>query len=269
MSYYDTLGVSREATQDEIKKAYRNLSKQHHPDRGGNEEKFKEVAEAYETLSDPNRRRQYDMGGQDSQFFRDYSANNPHMDMSDIFNQFFGGQNPFNNRRASKGPDRRVQITLSFNDAFFGCKRSLDLGADKVSINFKPGVRRGQSFRVSGKGSPHPFNSNLPNGDLIVTVDVLHDPNFIVNGHDIYVELYLNWWDCMLGSPQKIQMPDGQVSITVPRSTAPGTTLRVQGKGWPVYGTQQRGNLMVKVSARYPELNQKQMEIIQKIKEHA
>lgn len=270
MSYYDVLGVDRNATQDEIKKAYRQLSKQHHPDRGGDEEKFKEISAAYEVLGDASRRKQYDMGGQDQGFFRDFAGGNPNMDFSDIFNQFFGGQNPFNRQqRSNKGPDRRVQISLSFHEAFFGCKRNLDLGDDKVSINFKAGVKRGQSFRVPGKGAAHPFNSNLPKGDLIVTVDVMHDSTYIVNGNDIYVELYLDWWDCLLGSSQKIPMPDGNVSITIPKNTSPSTTLRVHGKGWPIYGTNQRGNLMVKVSARYPELNAQQIEIIQKIKELA
>lgn len=274
-SYYDVLGVDKTATQDQIKKAYRKMSMKHHPDKtGGDDEKFKEINEAYETLSDANKRKMYDMGpgyggnpfGWDSR-----QGHNPFGDfdnMSDIFNNIFGGA--FHNQRghrAAKGPDKRVNIMCSFNDAFNGFKRNIDLGNDKISINFKPGVQNGQTFKIKGRGAPHPINSNLPNGDLIVVVTVQHDlSGLVLNGNDIYVEVNIPWWDLMTGTSHSVKLPNENVKIVVPSETQGNRTLRVAGKGYPKYGTDQRGDLMVRVNPIWPKLNPEQMFLVEKIK---
>lgn len=269
MSYYETLGVDKTATQDEIKKAYRNLSKQHHPDmNGGDESKFKEIAEAYETLGDPQKRQQYDVRGSGHDFFNNWGGRNAQYNasMSDIFDQMFGNQ--FRQQQPQKGSDYRVDMHVSFEEAFSGTSKRFSINGNEISINFKAGLKTGQKFRLKGKGAPHPFNSNLPNGDAIVIIHVIQDARFILQGDDIWVESTLEWWDIMVGTRIGVWTPEGLINITIPEGTKPGSTLRIKGKGFPIYNTDQRGDLLCRVNASYPNLTEEQIELIKKIKEH-
>lgn len=265
MSYYEALGVDRTATQDEIKKAYRNLSKQHHPDmNGGDDARFKEIAEAYETLGDPQKRQQYDARGSSHDFFSQFR--NSGQNMGDIFDQFFGGQ--FRQQQPQKGPDYRVDIHVTFDEAYSGTSKQFSFNGQELSINFKPGLKTGQKFRLKGKGGEHPFNSNLPKGDIIVMIHVIQDGRFILQNDDIWVEHSLPWWDIMLGTKIGVWTPQGLINVTVPKGTRPGGTLRIKEKGFPIYNTDRYGDLLCRVNATYPELTDMQIELIKNIRDN-
>ena len=262
MDHYNTLGVDKSATQQEIKKAYRKLSMKYHPDKGGNEEKFKEIADAYAIVGTEAKRQQYDavqnnpyadfagMGGMDGNF-------------SDVFNSFFGQQ-----RQQPKGNDIRVDLHITFDEAFRGVSKTFSLNGYESTINLKAGVKTGQKFRLAGKGQAHPINSSLPPGDLIVLIHVQMSPEFIVdNRNDIWIDVTLPWFEIMAGTKITIATLDGPISIKVPTGTTPGKVLRIKEKGWPDYNTQTRGGLMCKLNPSYPELNTQQQEYINKVYE--
>ena len=263
MNHYTTLGVDKTATQSEIKKAYRKLSMQHHPDKGGDGNRFKEIADAYAVVGDESKRQQYDamqenpfsafgnMGGMDGNF-------------SDVFNQFFGGQ--FNRQQQTRGSDIRVDMHITFEEAFHGCSKTFQVNGYESTINLKRGVKSGQKFRMAGKGAPHPYNSTLPPGDLLVTIHVNLNSDYIIDqDNNIWVEVSLPWYEIMSGTKVTIQTLEGAITLNVPENTMPGKVLRVREKGWPNYNTQIRGSLLCKINGSYPELNETQLEYIKKV----
>ena len=265
MNHYQTLGVDKSATQAEIKKAYRKLSMKHHPDKGGNEDKFKEIADAYTVIGDENKRQQYDavqenpfanfnnMGGMDGNF-------------SDLFNQFFSeNRGPFQQQQ-TKGNDIRVQLHISFTEAFYGITKNFRVGAESITIHLKPGARSGQRLIVHGKGSPHPFNSQLPNGNVIIEISVeLSSENIIDQQNNIWREYSMPWFDIMTGCKITINTLDGPLAVMIPKHSQPGKVLRLKNKGWPDYSSGIRGNLMLKLNPTYPDLNEEQVEYIKKV----
>ena len=264
MSHYQTLGVDKTATQAEIKKSYRKLSMQHHPDKGGNEDKFKEIADAYAVVGDESKRQQYDamqenpfanfgnMGGMDGNF-------------GDLFNQFFGNRGPFQQQQ-SKGNDVRVQLHISISEAFYGVTKNFRVGNENITMHIKPGAKTGMRITIHGKGSPHPFNSQLPNGNVIVEVSVELNPENVVDAqNNIWREYSLPWYDIMTGTKITINSLDGPLAIMIPKHSQPGKVLRLKNKGWPDYNTGVRGNLMLKLNASYPDLNEQQLEYISKV----
>ena len=262
MNHYETLGVDKTATQAEIKKAYRKLSMQYHPDKGGDEERFKQVAQAYGVIGDEHKRRQYDQ--QQANPFANFN-NMDGMDgnFSDLFNQFFSGAR----HQPVKGADVRVEMHISFEEAFTGCSKQFNINGRAVNVNLKPGVRSGQKLRLRGYGQPHPFNSELPAGDCIITVGVMHNAEWIVDNQDnIWQDVNMPWYDIMLGKKVSINTIEGPINITIPENTQPGSTLRIKEKGWPNYDTGLRGALLCKIIPTYPELNSTQLEYIKKVR---
>lgn len=265
MSHYDTLGVSENATQDEIKKAYRKLSKEYHPDvSGGDDLKFKEIAEAYSIIGDKDKKVIYDNKQRQEDFFTRFNKQDRYT-ASDMFDQVFG--NAFNSQqRRQKGDDIRVQIHVSFDEAFHGTTKTFDINGHNIRINFKPGLKTGQRFRIPERGAHHQLNTSLPNGDLIIEIHVIHDATFILQGNDIWIEKAIPWYDLMLGCTIPTMTPDGMINLKVPKGTTPEKTLRLKDKGYPVYNTNKHGDLLVKIHASYHELNEEQLEYIKKIK---
>ncbi len=263
MSHYQTLGVDKTATQAEIKKSYRKLSMQHHPDKGGDENKFKEVADAYAVIGNEGKRQQYDtmqadpfanyhnMGGMDGNF-------------SDLFNSMFSQQ-----QKNQRGTDIRVDMHITFDEAFNGCNKRFNLNGKEHTLNLKRGVQTGQRFKMAGEGQTNPFNSQMPPGDLIVTLHVAINPEFIIDDKcNVWVEVSLPWYEIMSGTRVMVNSLDGPISIRVPEGTAPGKVLRVKERGWPQYNTQLRGNFMCKINPSYPELNEIQLEYIKKVQDN-
>lgn len=263
MSYYEVLGVPEHATQEEIKKAYRKLALQYHPDRNsGQDDKFKEVALAYETLGNENSRQAYDAKRRDPfsdpNFFRTWNDSG---NFSDIFEQMFGNRRNPN----AKGPDVRVQMTLTFEESYRGCRKNIDLGAGEFIVSIPAGVSNGASLRVAGQGQSNPYNHSAPRGDVIINIQVLPDSHFVVNGLDIWVDIFADWWDVMMGCDCTIDHPDGKLNIKVPEGSRPGKVLRIKDKGMPSRNGM-RGALMCKINANYPILNEQQIKLIKEIK---
>lgn len=259
MNCYEILGVSKDASQSEIKKAYRDLVKIHHPDKGGSDEKFKEISEAYEILSDTQKRQDYDFKqnlGNSSfhQFFTNFNG-----DFSSMFNQSFGSQ--------AKGMDIRVTVNLTIEEVYNGTKKSIDIGYGGFNLNIPAGVANGAKLRVSGKGQPHPINSSAPAGDLIVIVQYLPDHELIIQGPDIWMDLTLDMFDLLLGAKVQIKNKLYELTVNIPKNSYEGKVLRISGKGIPIYNTNERGNLMIKLRTIPPNLNEEQLNLIKQVKE--
>ena len=271
MNYYETLNVSSDATSDEIKKSYRKLVKEHHPDKtGGDDSKFKQISEAYETLSDPVKKEQYDNKSRGYSPFNNFNKNQEYTsawqhafsgfggDFSDMFNQSFGGE--------AKGYDVRISITITLEESYDGVRKYIDVGTGGFNINIPRGIPNGTKLKIQGRGAQHPINSSAPPGDIILTVNVLPDPELIVNGSDIYVDLNLSWIDLLLGGEFEIHTKINSIKIKVPQGSHDSKLLRVVGKGMPIYNAEGFGNLMVKLRTLPINLTEAEIELLKKIK---
>jgi len=269
MNYYETLNVSKDASHDEIKKSYRRLVKNHHPDKtGGDDTLFKQIAAAYEILGDPIKRRQYD--SQNSQHARfdtggGFESNRWHDifshfggDYAEMFNQSFSG--------TTRGADVRVSLNLTIEESYGGTRRYIDVGTGGFNIDVPRGIPSGTKLKVPGKGAKHPINSSAPAGDIILTINILPDDGLIVNGSDIYTDLNLSWIDLLLGGEFEVKTKVHTVKIKVPQGSYDSKILRVVGKGMPIYNGEGFGNLMVKLRTLPISLTEEQVEILKKIK---
>jgi len=275
MDYYNTLGVKRGATDDDIKKAYRKMAMKYHPDRGGDEKKFKEVEEAYRTLSDPQKRQIFDMGGDpnrqqggfrqgDSPFEFHFNTGN----MDDIFESFgFGG---FGGRRQPRNKSYNINVTISLEDVLNGKNISAEVGIPGgrkkiVNIEIPPGIQHGQQIRYSGMGDTS--ISNVKPGDLIVNVLVANHRHYKREGDNLILDKPITVWDALLGSKIEITTLSGKnLSITVPQGTQPDTVLSCKSEGLPNMRSKVRGNLYVRIKVSIPkELTEKQKQLIYRL----
>ena len=252
---YAILGVPESADAQTIKKAYRKLARQNHPDATGGDkkktERFKEIGDAYEVLSDPKKRREYDRlrqapVGADgmpqgfdadafSQIFGDYHTGGGHGggfgDLGDLFSTLFGGGGPVGQARAPRrGPDMESSLQVGFREAALGTRRTLRTGAGRtVEVNVPAGVESGARLRVTGQGGQAPKNGRP--GDLYLDVVVQPDPHLRRSGHDIELALPLTVAEACLGTQVDVPTVDGSVRVTVPPGTGSGARLRLRGKG--------------------------------------
>ena len=259
MSHYQTLGVNENASQDEIKKAYRKLVRQYHPDKqGGDEEMFKKVAEAYEHLGTPERRQQYDA-----------KRRGGFGNLEDLFRQFSGSNFGFDSNFGfqAKGQDVRISFNLSLEEVYFGTTKYVDLGYTQLNVNIPKGVRAGSKLRLSGKGQPHPLNSGAPPGDLIISISIIPDNRLIVNGDDIWVDYAAPFYDLIMGIDIEIKTLVNSVKTKIPPNSYDGKVLRITGQGMPIYKQNAYGNLMVKLRSTNVELNDQQLELVKQIKD--
>lgn len=274
--YYQKLGLGRAASPDEIKKAYRSLAMKHHPDRGGDEKKFKEISEAYEILSDPEKKSMVDSGIDPA------AANNGHNrsgsnpfdfhfnsgNFEDVFSQF--GFH-FNNRQVRRNKSININVELTLEDVLNGKEIDADIALPgqsnkTININIPPGIDDGQQVRYQGLGDSSV--PNAPPGDLFVSVRVRQHPIFQRHGDSLAVEKTISVWDAMLGVNLKIDTIDGKnLQITVPPGTAPETVLSCKGEGMPNMRSKKRGNLLIKIKIDIPKnLTLDQKQLIEKIK---
>jgi DnaJ-class molecular chaperone len=251
---YKTLGVSKNASQEDIQKAYRRLAKKLHPDLNpGNkqaEEQFKEISAAYDLLGDPEKRARFDRGEIDEsgterpryRYYRDfadsdagdqYSSDAGFADFGgaeDIFSSIFGRGARANVRM--RGQDMHYRLELDFLDAINGAKRQLTLPDGSVlDVTIPAGTRDGQILRLRGKGSPGLGGG--PPGDALIEVSVRPHPIFVRKGDDIHVELPISLREAVLGGKVKVPTPTGPVTMTVPKWSNTGTVLRLKGRGAP------------------------------------
>ena len=301
-SYYEQLGVKKDASADEIKKAFRKLARKHHPDAGGSEETFKQINEAYEVLSDTKKRAQYDEYGQ---VFGEqgpppgYGAGGPGgpggfggfggqggrggyttvdfggaggpggFDIGDIFGSMFGGAGGgfggFGGARGpQKGQDLQVDLTVTFEQAFAGTQLSVrDANGKDISVTVPPGARDGGKLRFRGKGSPSP--SGGPAGDLYVITHLAPHPYFSRDGADVVMELPITAAEAALGTQVTIPVPDGtKAKLTIPAGTQHDRVFRMKGKGAPKLKGDGHGDLKVKVGVVVPKhLSARQKELLE------
>ncbi len=288
--YYGILGVTRSAKPDEIKRAYRKLAKQYHPDRNpGNqaaEAKFKEVQEAYEVLSDSQKRQEYDRFGragvgrwqQQPHGQRVYTWGGGSQvnvdDLEDLFAAFGGGgeqggASVFSNffdrmgggRRAPAAPRRGADVEqnlpLSFEQAIRGTTIDLTIRnsatgrQETLSVKIPPGVENGKRIRVRGKG--HPGENGGPTGDLHLVCAVQPHEYFERRGYDIHVEVPVTLTEAALGAKVDVPTIDGMMTLTVPPGTSGGAKLRLRGKGVPHGKSGQRGDQIATIRVTVPE----------------
>lgn len=287
--YYQTLGVQRNASDKEIKAAYRKLAREHHPDANkGNkasEEKFKEIGEAYEVLKDPEKRRRYDTlganykAGADFRPPPDFGAGGFTFDFGNLgdlgrggaFSDFFetlfgqagfGGQGGGGAFRA-QGPgqaqqrrtnDQEAEIELTLDEVLKGSTRTLQVTQQgqkprTLEVKIPPGVRTGSKIRVSGEAGK---NAGAPAGDLYLKVKVKPDPKFTIDGDNLISEVALSPAQVVIGAELSVPTLEGNVRIRVPAGTQNGRLLRLRGKGLPKVKGGPRGDLLVRAKIVVP-----------------
>lgn len=277
--HYQTLGVSRTATADEIKKAYKKLASKHHPDRGGNEEKFKEVQIAYDILSDPQKRQQYDNpnpfrqgNGQGFEFNFGDGA-----DMDDILNSIFGGhgrqQGPFGPRRAQprRNKDLRVNILVSLASTLEAQRKTVRVQTTnktpfEVDVDIPRGVTPGTTIKYSGRGDN--FFESLPRGDLYVIIQLEQDERFELFGSNVLTTLEIDSFEAMIGCEKTVQgIDDRNYKIKIPQGTQPGVKFRLEAQGLYAMNSNSRGDLVVELRVRTPKLTPEQLNQLVNLKD--
>lgn len=267
--YYAVLGVDHSAADREIKRAYRKLAQQYHPDNNPDdaaaESRFRDVTEAYDTLSDPKVRAEYDQAR--DAFARGVYTGGPggrtqyvHVDDMGDLGDLFGGVGGFGglgdifgrasrSRGPSKGGDVEAEASLSFHEAISGVTRSITVDGRTVAVKVPPGIDDGARVRLRGKGGPGADGG--PAGDLYVRVRVGSHPVFDRSGRNLAVEVPISFTEAALGARITVPTLDGKVTLKVPPGTPSGKTFRVTGKG--VETPKGTGDLLVTVTVVVPD----------------
>jgi curved DNA-binding protein len=295
--YYATLGVSKTATPEEIKLAYRKIARKCHPDLNPGdktaEAKFKDLNEANEVLSDPTKREKYDQFGQywdrpgygqappsgtnvGTEDFAQYG------DFDSFINDLLGrsGRRTTTRRTATVGfddfggfrsqapaPDTEAAIALTFAQAFHGVQQRLQLDDDTINVRIPAGAKPGSRIRLKGKGRPSPFSQQR--GDLYLTIEVLPHSFFRFEGDNLVCDVPIRPDEAVLGTEISVPTPDGSVKMKVPKGIKSGQSLRLRGKGWtlPKGG---RGDLFAKLQIVTPQdLSPIEQECYEKIQSHS
>ena len=296
--YYQLLGVKKDATKEEIKKAYRKLAMKYHPDhtKGDKaaEEKFKKISEAYAVLSDKEKRKEYDTFGAEG-FRQRFSQEDifKGFDFGDIFREFgfggdvfsgrgrgggmrfnFGGGSPFGSQAGQhqarmKGSDLVYELPLTLKEVATGTTKTISLQhqghAQKVTVKIPKGLISGKKLRLAGKGSPSPVGG--PPGDLFIQSKVLNDPSYSTEGYDLYLTQELKLSEAVLGTSISVTTLDGKkLSLKIPPGTRPGTKMRMPGHGLPHMKSSKKGDLFVKIQVKLPrKLTDEQKKLIEKL----
>ena len=286
--YYEVLGISRDASADDIQRAYRTLARRHHPDVNkdpGAEERFKQINEAYQVLKDPQTRQRYDRFGpdfrqipegyeraEDSRRARAGSAESRFgaeweysgVDIDDLLGGLFGARGPGGPIR---GADQEAELVLSVEDAYRGGGRSITLagpaGPRTYAVDIPPGVTDGQRIRLAGQGGPGRGDAGV--GDLYLVVRIAPHPRYRVHGRDIAVDLPLAPWEAALGATVTIDTPGGPGTVRVPPETSTGRRLRLRGRG--MRGPSGRaGDLYAEVRVAVPStLTERERELFEEL----
>ena len=242
MGYYDILGVDRDATPDTIKRAYRKLASQHHPDKGGDKTKFQEIQSAYDTLSDPTKRQQYDNPNHGGFGFRPGNS----FDFDSIFNMF-GAQ--FQHPHQQRAQQARMSLWITLRDVAVGGHRTISVGTQQgthaVDIEIPLGINDGDTVQYANVG---------PGGmDLLITYRIHPDARFQRQDLNLLCEQTVSIWDRILGCETTVKDIAGQeLSLTVPPRTQPGTRFRLRGRGLKSrHG--QSGDILIRLQAHIPE----------------
>lgn len=303
IDYYKILGVEKSATQDEIKKAYRKLARKYHPDLNPNDpsakDKFQEVNEANEVLSDPDKRKKYDAYGehwkhadefeaqrqanskQQGEYW--YSTDGAHFTgnfgedlhgfgkhasgFSDFFEELFGHRESGGRQRAFRGQDIEAQLQLSLRDAATTHKQTFSINGETLRITIPAGVENGQVIKLKGHGGSGA--NGEPKGDLYITFVIPDDPEFKRTGNDLSTNISIDMYTAILGGEITVNTLNGKVKLKVRPGTQNGTKVRLKGKGFPIYKQEGSfGDLIVTYNVTIPvNLSEKQRTLLRQLKE--
>ncbi len=273
IDYYQKLGLTKGATDEEIKKAYRKLARKLHPDLNPTDKeankKFQEVNEANEVLSDPEKRKKYDQYGKDWQHSeqfeqarqsgrrsahtsgQDFSGNFEGGDFSDFFSSMFGGSGGKRSQTKYKGQDYNSELQLSLRDAYATHQQTLNINGKSVRITIPAGIENGQAIKLKGYGAPG-VNGG-PNGDLFITFSIANDPRYKRQGNDLYINETIGLYTAVLGGDVTIDTLSGKIKLKVKPETQNGTKTRLKEKGFPVYKKEgEFGDLYITYTIQIP-----------------
>ncbi|MCX6151367.1 MAG: J domain-containing protein [Ignavibacteriales bacterium] len=296
--YYKILGVGKTATQDEIRKAYRKLAKRFHPDKNqgdkSSEEKFKEINEANEVLSDPDKRKKYDRLGSnwnnsqfagsdfDNWFKNQSSSRNKSSDFSgnfkdifedyggfsDLFENFMGGRTRTSRVRVRKGADYEAALHISLEEAFSGIEKQITVDGRTLKVKINPGIEDGKKLRLKNQGASGLGGGDK--GDLYLTIHIGKQSLFERKGNDLYLTLNVDLFTAILGGKKQIKTLDGKtISIDIPKETENGKLLRIKGMGFRDYDNNSfRGDLFIKINITIPQnLSHEEIKLFNKLAE--
>jgi curved DNA-binding protein len=305
--YFKVLGVERGADADAVKRSFRKLARQYHPDVNPGdataEAKFKEISEAYEVLSDPDKRRRYEQFGQYWSQAGGGAGAAPGFDVdfgrygnfdefiNDLLGRFGGAQGsngfgagpggfgfsggfpggfasgfggPATGRSGVLNLDAEATISLSFAEAFRGCERTLAVNEERVQVRVPAGVRSGSRLRLKGKGNLQPGTGRR--GDLYLNLQLQDHPIWRLDGDQLRADLPLSLDELALGGEVRVATPDGEATVQVPPGVALGRSLRLKGKGWPIKDG--RGDLLLSLTLKLPErFSDTERQLLEKLRE--
>jgi curved DNA-binding protein len=274
MTHYATLGVTETASPEEIKRAYRKLASQHHPDKGGDTAMFQRVEEAYRVLSDPNQRQQYDIERQGGGRSFRFNMNGNDIDINDVFSQFgFGTRDPFTQFRARterKNKDLRITINVELVSTLSDQKKTVSIQTtngqrETVEVTIPRGISHGSTIKYVGLGDN--FFNTLPRGDLYVVINTLPHPRFRAHDLDLLTRVEINCFDAITGGETEIVGLDNRTFvITIPPGTQHGTKLRIKGQGLFLPNQPVQGNLIIELHITIPNnLTEEQIILVKQL----
>ena len=284
IDYYKILGVSKNATEKDIKKAYRKLARKYHPDVNPNdaeaERKFKQLNEANEVLGDPEKYDQYGKDWQHAEEFerakrqqrargrtsQQYSGDFGGGDFSDFFEAMFGGGGFSSGRQVKfRGQDLNAELRLNLTDVYKTHKQTLTLNGKRIRITVPAGIENGQTIKITGHGGPG--RNGGPNGDLYITFTIENNTRFKRDGSNLYKNVDLDLYTAILGGEITVNTLDGKVKLKVKPETQNGAKVKLKGKGFPVYKKEgQFGDLFINYTVKTPvNLSEKEKELFKQL----
>ena len=286
IDYYKILGIKRDATQEEIKKAYRRLAKKYHPDLNKDDpqakSRFQEINEANEVLGDPEKRRRYDEYGENWKQSDDFGtgsnsngnswsygfggfgqSDRNENGFSDFFEQLFG--KGFRNRGMNRGADIQATLQLTLQEAAVTHRQTFIVNGEKIAITVPAGIADGQRIRLQKRGEAGIDGGER--GDLYITFHILPDNRFTRVDNDLYTTAPCDIFTLLLGGEAIIPTLNGNVKTTIKPGTQPDSKLRLRGKGFPIYRQEgKNGDLIITIKATLPQLNKRQMELMEEVR---
>ncbi len=303
IDYYGVLGVSQTASQNEIKKAFKKLARKYHPDLNPNDlsakQKFQEINEANEVLSDPEKRKKYDAYGENWKHADEFEARKQHYrgnaggfggtgggywssadggfsadfqggegEFSDFFESLFGSRRGSHSYGAAgfKGQDFNAELHLTLRDAATTHKQILEVNGKKIRITVPAGIADGQTIKLNGQGGPG-INGG-PAGDLYITFIITHDPVYKREGDHLYMNVPVDLYTAILGGEKVIDTLNGKVKLKLKPETQNGTKVRLKGKGFPIYKKDgQSGDLFITYDVQLPtHLTERQKQLFRELR---